>query len=571
MPSLPKGRSDAMRSAIRIPRPSTLQRCVLALCLLIGSVAVWSVAPTSAAVVPYRIDLRVLLLDDNSPWVDAIASEMTVEGVPFTTVPLSDPSRPVITDAFLSSGDRAFYQGVVGPDNLLSLLSASERTSLRTFESKFGVREVDGYNYGNPTLGLTAVDGVDLTGKTATVTADGKNAGFGYLNGPVPFAIGSFGYISPPLAPRRPSRGSDVHHARRRSCGERRNRFAVGRVREWWPRATHHHGVVRRGDAAVQDARPRHRHLGDPRRALRLQPQQLHVPRRRRLLRRTALWNSAANCTPGEDCPRDANGNSILPETSARMTAGRRRLCGRVGAGEQLSTHACLQRLLRRRRGHDPPTQAFVANASAVPLAEPRLRAPLPGLRPELHGHAVGLHQSIAAGKTVWVSQADIYNEIENNIALGNTLGLPFDPTEYLSGEHSGLFLDPAAAGRQPQLRRGADPGRHPAHRRRRIARAGARQVGSATTIPRHPTALYYNTDTQGCSGRRVQLALRPRRQWRQRLLRGQRRRRRRASLRWIRRRFRRLHRAHGRGVRPELHPRNDPRPFYAHVTNMTD
>ena len=36
---------------------------------------------------------------------------------------------------------------------------------------------------------------------TATVNAAGKAAGFGYLNGPVPFSIGSYTYLATPLPP----------------------------------------------------------------------------------------------------------------------------------------------------------------------------------------------------------------------------------------------------------------------------------------------------------------------------------------------------------------------------------
>ena len=97
----------------------------------------------------------------------------------------------------------------------------------------------------------------------------------------------------------------------------------------------------------------------------------------------------------------------------------------------------------------------------------------------------------------MWTSQQDIYNEIENNIAVGHALGLPFDPTEYLSGEHSGLFFLP----QQPT----DNPNFGPALAQAGIKTIGSdasrdnvtRQVGTATTIPRHPTALYYNTSTQ--------------------------------------------------------------------------
>ena len=121
MSVLQKVRSITVRPPGRITRPTTVQRCILAVSLLLASVAAWSFAPTSAANVPYRIDLRVLLLDDNSPWVDAMETEMHVEGVPFTAIDLSSASRPLITDGLLSSGDRAFFQGVVGADYLSSM------------------------------------------------------------------------------------------------------------------------------------------------------------------------------------------------------------------------------------------------------------------------------------------------------------------------------------------------------------------------------------------------------------------------------------------------------------------
>jgi hypothetical protein len=102
-----------------------------------------------------------------------------------------------------------------------------------------------------------------------------------------------------------------------------------------------------------------------------------------------------------------------------------------------------------------------------------------------------------ADGQVVWMSQEAIYNEINSNIVTGRALGLPFDATEYLSGEHSGLYLLPQQPVDNPNfvaaliqagiLRIGSDASRD----------NGARQVGSATTIPRHPTALYYNTATQ--------------------------------------------------------------------------
>ena len=147
----------------------------------------------------YRIDLRVLVLDDDSPWVDAIVSQMQIEGVPYTAVP---PSSATITADFLAAGDRAFYQAVVVPSATLPYLDLDEQTALRTYEAKFGIREVDAYNWANPAVGLNyATVYGDIAGTTATVTAAGLNGGFGYLNGPVPYSIGSYSYVAEPLAP----------------------------------------------------------------------------------------------------------------------------------------------------------------------------------------------------------------------------------------------------------------------------------------------------------------------------------------------------------------------------------
>ena len=101
-----------------------------------------------------------------------------------------------------------------------------------------------------------------------------------------------------------------------------------------------------------------------------------------------------------------------------------------------------------------------------------------------------------ASGNIVWLSQEQVFNEINANIAVANTYGLPINPKEYLSGEHSGLFLTPqqpidnpnfvAAVSQAGLTTIGADASREPA----------PRPVGTAMTAPRHPTILYYNAAT---------------------------------------------------------------------------
>ena len=176
----------------------TIAHLAVAFSLAVGGLAVSSSTNASAAV--QRLDLRVLVLDDNSPWVDAVAAQLDVEGVPYHAVMLADPARPVIDDAFLASGDRGFFQAVVSPSYTGGSLSSAELTALRSYEAGFAVREIDGFNWANPAVGLNyAGYSGDLAGVTATVTAQGKAQGLQYLNGPVPFSLGSYSYVAEPL------------------------------------------------------------------------------------------------------------------------------------------------------------------------------------------------------------------------------------------------------------------------------------------------------------------------------------------------------------------------------------
>ena len=70
---------------------------------------------------------------------------------------------------------------------------AGQLTALDTYESTFGVRQVDGYVYPTSALGQTDVSGGALDGTTATLTAAGL-AAFPELKGPVTFSTGTYGY-----------------------------------------------------------------------------------------------------------------------------------------------------------------------------------------------------------------------------------------------------------------------------------------------------------------------------------------------------------------------------------------
>ena len=466
---------------------SLLRRSLLAVSLLVAGVVTSSATSTTAATLPLRIDLRVLLLDDNSPWVDAIESQMQIEGVPYSAVQLGSPARSVITDGFLASGDRAFYQAVVGPDYLLSQLSDSERTALRAFEARFGVREVDGFNWPNASVGLNAPAVIgDINGTTATVTAAGRAGGFGYLNGPVPFSAGSWSYVAEPLAPAAQLAGASFSTL----VGAPLPNGATGSLLGVYTNAGVEQMVI---TAAFSSTLPQFRFLAHG--IITWATRGVHFGYNRNNLTfhvddafaSVALWNSDANCTPGEDCTGPA-------ESSVRMTPAD------VTYAVNWMQANGYQLTLAFNGAYadaaaDPLTQALQTNATSFRWLNHGAEHLYQGCVQDFS--VVPWQCTSDANGIVWMDQQTIYNEIANNIAIGRSLGLPFDATEYLSGEHSGLFLLPQQPADNPNfaaaltqagiLHIGSDTSRDNV----------ARQVGSATTIPRHPTALYYNTATQ--------------------------------------------------------------------------
>ncbi len=102
------------------------------------------------------------------------------------------------------------------------------------------------------------------------------------------------------------------------------------------------------------------------------------------------------------------------------------------------------------------------------------------------------------AGNIVWVSQAVIEGEINQNIAWAQTNGVTINPAELLTGEHSGLFYLPQVPTDNPNFvaavnhlgitATGADASRDPI----------TRLIGTGThTFPRHPMSLWYNVGTK--------------------------------------------------------------------------
>src|SRR5262249_55510902 len=105
------------------------------------------------------------------------------------------PPSETVTLPTLSNGSTGNYNGVVIADSPTDY-AAGQLTALDAYESAFGVRQVDGYMFPNPNLGVTfnGASGA-LDGTTGALTAAGQ-AAFPELKGAIPFDKGSFGYGS---------------------------------------------------------------------------------------------------------------------------------------------------------------------------------------------------------------------------------------------------------------------------------------------------------------------------------------------------------------------------------------
>jgi hypothetical protein len=175
--------------------PAGLSACLAAALAAAGLTAAGGPAATASAAGPPTVNLRILLVGEGSadPTTAAWQAALTAEGVPYALVTASGsaPSETVNLPA-LSSGGAGNFNGVVIADSPADYASG-QLAALDTYESSFGVRQVDGYMFPSPALGVTDATGRSLDGTTGTLTQAGL-AAFGELKGPVPFDAGTYGY-----------------------------------------------------------------------------------------------------------------------------------------------------------------------------------------------------------------------------------------------------------------------------------------------------------------------------------------------------------------------------------------
>lgn len=451
-----------------------------------------------------RIDLRVLVLTDGSAPVEAIRSELGTEGVPYTAIDLGSTSRQQLTAAFLAGTaggvPEAHFDAVVLPNNAPAQLSAAETSALDAYETTYSIRQIDAYIYPTPAVGMNyPVFAGTLDGMTATVTADGQANAFPYLVGSVPFenidpnVSESYGYLGTPnpasgttfdpmltmTIPGTSTQGvlSGVYTANGRS--ELANMFAYNANQAQFRALAH--GFITWVTQGV--------HFGYDRNYFTIDVDDTFLP--------DAEWSQVGHCTPGDSiCPAGT------PDTTpSRMTADDvtyevnwentnnyklTMLFNGGGSDDQVA-----------QSGSDPLLTAWQANKSSV----------FEWLNHTYSHEFLGCEQNEttipwscqtdANGNLLWVPESDITSEIANNLSWAKAKGFTADPTELVTGEHSGLAVLPQQPVDNPNLApglaaegiawTGSDASREP----------NQRPVGSSTlTVPRHPMNVYYNAAT---------------------------------------------------------------------------
>jgi hypothetical protein len=190
---------------------SLMTRGRIGLLAAVGALAVTVpvvLAATPNRILPtQRIDVKVLLVsaDGTEPGFGAWKAELTREGVPYDTLVAYSGGAKAATltdDKLADYGDRhARYDAVIlstgdlghnvsnpgGTTSYVSALTDAEWERLARFERTFGIRQLSDYTAPTPAHGLNTVVGANQDGLVGTLTAAGR-AAFPYLKGTVPIA-----------------------------------------------------------------------------------------------------------------------------------------------------------------------------------------------------------------------------------------------------------------------------------------------------------------------------------------------------------------------------------------------
>lgn len=461
---------------------------------LLCALALTALTVVPAAAEGPRVDLRVLVVSDGAPEVEAVRAALADGGVPFDLVDLVDPARRRLDRAELVVPDaapHARYQAVVLPSDAPVGLGPEELDALRTVERDFGLRRLNALVRASAQNGLTeptATTGWSgrVDGIIARLSDAARAEGFGDMRGDVPVGDDTWAEMGTSLPGHRPLlTGTSPDGARSGSLVGVRivdGREELGLTFTYregsQPFAALAPGLVEWLTKGV--------HLGLRRSYLAVHVDDVLLP--------DARWVVGARCAYGGGCPP-----WVPPVPRIRMTAddvaaaagwsrsrGFRLDLAVNGAGAVAEAPG----------GRDPLLAALVVHRDAFGWINHTWSHPYLGCVRDLSARPWRCATIPLLGWTRYVRASEIRDEIARNVAFAQANGLPLDPSELVTGEHSGLRGDEEMPGDNPHLLDALDD-----EEVRSIASDASKEleprpIGKATTVPRHPIDLDYDTAT---------------------------------------------------------------------------
>ncbi len=414
-------------------------------------------SPASAAGAGQRVDMKVLLLskDGREPGSEAWEHALRKEGVPYDKI-VADTDGPITPETLAEGATRARYQAVVaGGSVALAGFSEDERAALDGFERAFGIRRVIGYVYPGSQYGLTSpTRSGDPAGTVAQVTTAGRQA-FGYLKGPVPIDNHSWGYLGafPALgssfqtlvaAPD----GSVVVGVN--AAGGREELVTTIDANQWQS----HGQMLAHGLLAWVT---RGAYLGYERRYLTMHVDDVFLPNDR--------WDAKLNTTVATRPIRMTDRDVTRAVNWSQANGFKLDMAFNGGGSVEAGTR-------------DKLTATMLANKDKFRWINHTYD----------HIDLDDVDDDPANGEQP-AGLATIRDQIKRNVDWARSKNIALDATELVTGEHSGLENP-----HMPQALTDTGIGWIAGDNSRR---ADQYQLGSALTVPRHPTGVYYNVGTR--------------------------------------------------------------------------
>lgn len=459
----------------------------------------------AAAPEPVAVGLRVLVLDDGAGMVGAVTERLQLEGVPTTVVTLREPGRTVVThDLLATTADdgtvRANFVGIVVPGADSALLAPEEHAALVDYQRSFGVRVVETNPGEGKDLPQPGYEG-PLAGATAQVTDSGLEGAFSYLDGSVHLDADAdaepvWGILTPGSL--RPAEGAEFEPlvttvlpgtdvraplvAVQRSAGLENMLLGFDGDRAELATEVLSHGIVRWLVRGVSTGYSRN-HLA------------IHVDD---VLLPNAQWSVDGQCEVGRNCgPEHADLEPIrmvaedIPFLVEWQQANDLKLdvvLNGAGAAQYAADHG------RR----DPLMEAMKDHREDLRLISHTWTHRFLGCERDVLPNDWQCRTD-EAGNILWLDQDTIDEELVKNLEFMAKNDLDnHDPRELVTGEHSGLIHAPQQMVDNPHLAPAVDEAgiRWVASDNSEAGEQWPRALGGATTVPRHPVDLDYNTPT---------------------------------------------------------------------------